>query len=51
MGSVKDRGGKTTLNNTVGAMMDPLTPETVILGVASTTGQLGKLLLEATGTS
>lgn len=50
MGSFKDRGGKTALNNTGGAMMDVLPLETTILSVASTTGQLGKLLCEATGT-
>lgn len=32
-------------------MMDFLTLETIMLSVASTTGQLGKLLFEATGTS
>lgn len=51
MGSFKDRGGKAALNNTGGAVMDFLPLETIILSVASTTGQLGKLLCEATGTS
>lgn len=35
MGSFKDRGGKATLNDAVGAVMD-------FLCVAGTTGQLGK---------
>lgn len=44
MGSVKDRRGKTSPNDTVGAMMDFLRLEIIILSVASTTGQLGKFL-------
>ena len=44
MGSFKDRGGKTTLSDTVGAMMDFLRLETVILSVAIIIGQLDNFL-------
>lgn len=38
MGSFKDRGGKTALSHTGGAMVDFLPLEAIILSVASTTG-------------
>lgn len=44
MGSFKDRGGKTTLSDTVGAIMGFLRFEMLILSAAVIIGQLGNFL-------
>lgn len=44
MGSSKDRGGKATLNDSIGTTVDFLRLETLILHVVNTTGQFGKVL-------
>lgn len=44
MGSFKDRGGKTTLSDTAGALMGFLRFEMLILSAAVIIGQLGNFL-------